>query len=225
MIVFDVDGTLIGGEATDWVSFRAAFQEVAGFALSDDFFANLQEVTAQAIVHQALGSLPLEEKREKERAVRAGFLRRLQASHGGDSACFRATEGAIALLRETQERGIPIAIATGDWRETISFKLRAAGIPFEGIPMMTSSEFYGRSEIIAAAVAAAGRSLEEAIYVGDGLWDWRACQQLSIAFIGVGGRREKLRNAGARHVLPDLTPREFWRMREAAKPAQRPPLG
>jgi len=62
-------------------------------------------------------------------------------------------------------RGIPIAIATGDWRETISFKLRAAVISFDDIPMVTSSEFYSRADIIAAAVAKTGRSLEEAVCV------------------------------------------------------------
>jgi len=54
MIVFDADGTLIGGESTDWTSFDAAFEEVAGFALDDAFFESIEEVTAQAIVHQAL---------------------------------------------------------------------------------------------------------------------------------------------------------------------------
>jgi len=33
MMVFDVDGTLIGGEAADWASFGGAFEEIAGFTL------------------------------------------------------------------------------------------------------------------------------------------------------------------------------------------------
>ena len=56
MIVFDADGTLIGGESTDKESFEAAFKEAAGFALEEAFLASLQEVTARAIVHQALGA-------------------------------------------------------------------------------------------------------------------------------------------------------------------------
>lgn len=215
MIVFDVDGTLIGGEPTDWACFRAAFEEVAGFVLTDSFFAGISEITAQAIVHQALDSLPADERRLKERSVCQGFLRRLKDAHNNDPGCFVAVNGAVALIQELKERNIPMAIATGDWRETISFKLQASGISLDGIPMVTLSEFYSRSDIIAAAVAKAGGSLEKAIYVGDGLWDFRACTQLGIRFVGVGHRREKLRNAGARHVLNDLNPLEFWRVQEA----------
>jgi phosphoglycolate phosphatase-like HAD superfamily hydrolase len=215
VIVFDVDGTLIGGESTDWECFGAAFKEVAGFVLSEKFFAGIEEITAQAIVHQALGSLSAEEKRLKERLVCQEYLRRLQAAHQSDPGCFSAIEGAVTLIQELKEKGIPIAIATGDWRETISFKLRAAGILHDNIPMVTSSEFYSRSDIIAAAVAKAGRPLDEAIYVGDGLWDLRACGKLGIRFIGTGHREKKLREAGATHVLRDLSPPEFWRAKAA----------
>ncbi|MFZ4767509.1 MAG: hypothetical protein ACOYMN_21365, partial [Roseimicrobium sp.] len=52
--VFDVDGTLIGGEPVDWAAFGEAFGEVAGFALTTEFFDRIEEVTAKALVHQAL---------------------------------------------------------------------------------------------------------------------------------------------------------------------------
>ena len=69
---------------------------------------------------------------------------------------------------------MPVAIATGGWLETITFRLNVAGIPFTSIPLVTSSDHYSRAEIIAASVRQAGRPLEEAICVGDGLWDFRA---------------------------------------------------
>ena len=150
-----------------------------------------------------------------EQEVRRGYLRRLQEAHARDSACFPALEGAIALIGELKERGVPVSIATGDWRESISFKLAAAGICLDGIPLVTSSEYYSRAEIIAAAVAMAGRPLAEAVYVGDGVWDLRACLKLGIPFIGVGSRRETLLEAAAAHVLLDLNPLEFWRVHAA----------
>ena len=223
MIVFDADGTLIGGESTDRESFEAAFLEAAGFELGRPFFAGLLEVTAKAIVHQALGGADPERIRATERAVCEGYLRRLRQAHDRNPSCFWAMEGAPALLRDLREKGTPVAIATGDWRETISFKLRAAGIPLDGIPLVTSSDFYSRAEIITGAVARAGRHLREAIYVGDGLWDLRACRALGIPFMGVGGRREQLRAAGAEHILASLEPAEFWRVRGAVgKPSGAP---
>jgi hypothetical protein len=46
--------------------------------------------------------------------------------------------------------------------------------------------------------------------VGDGPWDYRACQTLGIRFIGVGVRRELLRLEGATHLLDHLEPAGFW---------------
>ncbi len=214
-IIFDADGTLIGGEPTDWVSFEAAFLEVAGFALTGDFFDSIEEVTARALVHQALADLDHTERQLKEQAVADGFLRRLQAAHQKDRECFPATHGAVALLHELKAAGLRIAIATGDWRESITFKLGAAGIPIDDIPIVTSSEHYARADIIRAAVSQAGGRLDEAVYVGDGLWDLRACERLGISFIGVGHRKERLRNAGALHVVDDLHPPLFWRVHGA----------
>jgi phosphoglycolate phosphatase-like HAD superfamily hydrolase len=212
MIVFDADGTLIGGESADRESFEAAFKEAAGFPLDAGFFAGLKEVTAQAIVHQALGALGPDERKSMERAVCQGYLRRLREAHERNPSTFLASEGACALLRDLREKSVPVAIATGDWRETILFKLGAAGIPLDGIPMVTSSEFYSRAEIISGAVEKAGGSLQGALYVGDGLWDLRACRQLDIAFVGVGSRKERLREAGAEYILQSLSPEEFWRI-------------
>lgn len=215
MIVFDADGTLIGGEPTDWASFEAAFLEVAGFALTSEFYDSIEEVTAKALVHQALADLEHQERLLKEQAVAEGFLSRLKAAHREDSACFPAVEGAVALLHDLKAIGLRVAIATGDWRESITFKLRAAGIPCDDIPIVTSSEHYSRADIIRAAVTESGGSIDDAIYVGDGLWDLRACERLGIPFIGVGHRKDRLRKAGALHVLDDLRPAEFWRMRDS----------
>ena len=175
MMVFDVDGTLIGGEAADWASFGGAFEEVAGFTLDPPFFARIEEITAQAIVHQALENFPYPKRKQMETAVREAYLRRLKRAHELDPTSFPALEGTLALLEELKQRGIRVAIATGDWFETITFKLSAAGIPFDDIPMVTSSDLYSRADIVTAAVAKAGGSLEEAVYIGDGLWDYRAC--------------------------------------------------
>lgn len=216
MIVFDVDGTLLGGEGVDWASFDAALAHEAGFRATPDFFENLPEVTAQAIVHQALAALPLLERRRLETRVQADYLRRLMDAHAQDVRAFPAAYGAVELLRDLRARGVHVAIATGDWRESILFKLRAAGLDIDGIPLVTSSEHAARADIIAAAVALAGRPLAEACYVGDGLWDLRACRRLGIRFLGVGHRREKLRAAGALHLLDSLHPADFWPVHTAA---------
>lgn len=219
LIVFDVDGTLVGGEPTDCASFEAAFEEAAGFVLNEPFWASLEEVTAEAVVHQALKDSSPEEKGRTAHAVRDGNLRRLTAAHKNDPTSFPALEGALALLAELKKQEIPFAIGTGDWFETSTFKLGAAGIPLDNIPMVTSSDFYSRKDIIAGAAAKAGRPLHETVNVGDGMWDLRSCRKLGIPFIGVGHRKEKLKNAGAAHTVPDLRPSNFWRVLETIRMA------
>jgi phosphoglycolate phosphatase-like HAD superfamily hydrolase len=213
MIVFDVDGTLIGGETTDWACFNQAFLEVTGEAVDRERFVVLPEVTAKAAVHQMLESRTLPERNEAEAAIEERYVVLLEEAIAANPGALRAAEGAVALLNDLRARGLPIAIATGDWRRSILIKLTAAGIPFEGIPIATSSENYARSDTIAAAVAAAGRTLAEAVYVGDGVWDYRATKKLGIPFIGVGKREQLLRNEGAPHILANMTPEEFWRVR------------
>jgi phosphoglycolate phosphatase-like HAD superfamily hydrolase len=210
MIIFDVDGTLLGGESANWASFGAAFEEAVGFAPAPAYFETLEEVTAQAIVHQALNNHSIEEKKAVERAVRCGHLKRLSEAYKSDPLTFSPTTGSVSLLQDLKLKKIPVAIATGDWFETVTFKLTAARIAFKDLPMATSSDRYRRADIIALAAMKAGASLGGAIYVGDGTWDFRASQKLGIPFIGVGSNAEKLRQAGAKHILPDLAPENFW---------------
>ena len=210
IIIFDVDGTLLGGESADWTSFGAAFQEAAGFALAPAFFETLEEITTQAIVHQAFANHSPEEKKAIESAIRCGYLRRLAEAHQRDPLTFSPTTGSVALLQDLQRKKIPVAIATGDWLETITFKLTAARIAFKNLPMATSSDRYSRADIISLAATKAGASLDEAIYVGDGSWDLRAARKLGIPFIGVGSKADKLHQAGAKHLVPDLAPENFW---------------
>ena len=131
LIIFDVDGTLIGGERTDWKCFDDAFAEAAGFPLTSDFFYSLKEVTAHAIVHQALDGATRQEKRVVEAKTRQGYVARLVRAIQENSKAFPPIEGAVSLLRDLKSRSVPVAIATGDWKESSTLKLRSAGIPFQ----------------------------------------------------------------------------------------------
>ena len=116
MIVFDVAGTLLGGEEYDWRRLDNAFEEAAGFPKPKGYFPNLVEVTAQAIVHQLLSDEEPSRRKEIEQRTRHEFLERLRKVHAEDTRAFPAAEGAAELLSEIPSRGIPLAIATGAGR-------------------------------------------------------------------------------------------------------------
>jgi phosphoglycolate phosphatase-like HAD superfamily hydrolase len=70
--------------------------------------------------------------------------------------------------------------------------------------MATCSDHPRRSEIIRLAAQRAGRPLSDSIYIGDGVWDLRACRDLGVRFIGTGSRLHLLKKAGAEHTIEVL---------------------
>jgi HAD superfamily hydrolase (TIGR01549 family) len=210
LIVFDVDGTLIGGEAFDWKCFNDAFEAVSGKSMTDAFWQSIDEVTAKAVVHIALAEFPEAERDELEQRISRTFLENLQADHASNSDAFQAAPETIDLINTLQSSDqYDMAIATGDWLPSISFKLSKSGIDLNAIPHATASERYARADIIRLAAERAKGNLEKTIYVGDGVWDLRACRQLGIPFIGTGARTERLYQAGAKWILPKLDTEPF----------------
>jgi phosphoglycolate phosphatase-like HAD superfamily hydrolase len=205
LVVFDVDGTLIDGEAYDWKSFNDAFTEVTGRSFTIEFWKSLDEVTASAIVHQGLADLPENERAELELLVRDRCLENLRAERKRNPTAFGSSLATRELLQHLEAHdSIDLAIATGDWHKTIEFKLEAAEIELERYVHATSSDSPIRSNIIQIAANRSRRQLKDTIYVGDGVWDIRACRMLGIPFIGTGQRVDALKDAGAQWILEEL---------------------
>ncbi len=205
LIIFDVDGTLVGGEHHDWACFDQAIADVTGFTPTQEFFDSLPEITAQAIAEACVRAANREPGTGLEERIRNEYLRRLRQVYARDPRAFPARNGVVALLaRLGSLPGVGVAIATGDWFATTSFKLAAAGIDVSRYPMATCSDCPSRSEIIKLAASRARRSLAEVIYVGDGVWDFKACRDLGVRFVGTGTRPHLLRAAGAQHILEAL---------------------
>lgn len=76
------------------------------------------------------------------------------------------------------------------------------------MPLVTASEAARRTDIIRLAVkqATSGSEPSEVVYIGDGVWDVRACRELSIGFLGRSdsGSSQQLTNHGARAIIPDF---------------------
>jgi phosphoglycolate phosphatase-like HAD superfamily hydrolase len=205
LIIFDVDGTLLGGESRDWKSFDRAIETILGFAPTADFFSSLPEITAQAIAEASVRAAGKEPGTGLEERIRDEYLRRLRQAHSRDADAFLPRKGVVQFLAHLRSvPGIGVAIATGDWLATISFKLAASGLDVSGFPIATCSDHPRRSEIIRLAAQRAGKPLADSLHVGDGIWDLRAARELGIRFIGTGSRPHLLKQAGAEHIIEVL---------------------
>lgn len=210
LVIFDVDGTLIGGEAADWLSFDAAIETVLNFTADEAFFAGLPEITAQSIAEAAVRVSGAVTGNGLERRIQDEYFRGLRDAHGSDPLTFQPRPGVPELLKHLAEMpGVKVALATGDWHPTITFKLAAAGIDISAFPIATSSDTLRRPDIIRLAAERAGVPLSQAVYVGDGVWDMRACRELEMAFIGTGARTHRLSESGVQHLLEPLEPSAF----------------
>ncbi len=77
LIIFDVDGTLVGGEHHDWTCFDEAIAEVTGFTPTQEFFDSLPEITARAIAEASVQAANRETGMGLEERIRDEYLRRL----------------------------------------------------------------------------------------------------------------------------------------------------
>lgn len=204
LVIFDVDGTLLGGEAHDWSAFDRALNDVVQFIQPPGFFTELVDVTAETICEAVMRFCGKNCGEELIGQIRTRYLRYLERAHQTYPNAFPARPGVKELLRSLQTNGMPVAIATGDWLPTISFKLRCAEIDVSHLPLATASDAKRRSDIIRIAIEKAGGNLEQTVYVGDGVWDLRACRELGIPFIGTGARTERLIEGGAEYICEHL---------------------
>jgi len=209
LVIFDVDGTLTDTLAVDARCFLGSFVEVCGISDVDSDWSRYKNATDAGIFHEVFtsrkGRAPSfhETKRFREYLVEL-----FRAAAREDP--FAAIAGAAQLLaRLADSEQYKVALATGCWRESARIKMASGAMDYDAYPSASADDAPDRATIIQLAVKRAAiryGGLDDGVYVGDGIWDARACRTLRIPFIGigVGSRAEELREAGAVHVFADL---------------------
>ena len=194
-VIFDVDGTLVDTNylhaVTWWEACRQRGHDVP-----------------MARVHRAIGMgsdklldhlLPADRDTKADDDLRAAH----KALYGEYWARLRAFEGAADLLRACAKRGAKVVLASSASEREMK-ALRAALDAEDAIMAATSSADAEQSkpapDIVEVALSRAGVRPEQAVFVGDTVWDVEACRRAGLPCVAVltgGIGRQELVEAGA----------------------------
>ena len=209
LVIFDVDGTLTDTMAVDARCFLRAFVEVCGFSQIDSDWSRYKNATDAGIFHEVFASRMGREPSLNETMRFREHLVELFRSAARESP-FAAVAGAPQLLaRLDGSEQYKIALATGCWRDAARVKMASAGMDYDAYPSASADDAPERESIVQLVVERAAvryGCFDDSVYVGDGIWDARACRALGVPFVGVGrgGQADELLAEGAAHVFADL---------------------
>ena len=211
LVMFDIDGTLTETVKVDEECFIRSFVEVFGFTDIDTDWSHYPHVTDSGIFNEIYASrigrppTALDVSR-----FRQHFIELLAAASA--QTPFAPVTGVDRLLFRLASGGSHrVSLATGSWRDSARLKMAGAGMCFDDHPEASADDALERESIMELSRQRArewyGDSFAGTVYVGDGVWDARACRALGIPFIGIGSglRAARLASEGAVRVFQDFS--------------------
>lgn len=215
LVIFDIDGTLTQTMNADAECFERSLAEVCGFGEVDTDWSRYKHATDsgvfQEIYEARIGRPPSPLTIAQFREHFVGLLAR--ASSKAPFAAVRGASVLLARLADSAEHRV--ALATGAWRDSARLKMASAGLCYDDYPAASSDDALDRESIIRLSIQRATDrygSFGSAVYVGDGVWDARACRRLGIRFIGLAtdGRAARLTAEGAVRVFSHFSDTDLF---------------
>jgi HAD superfamily hydrolase (TIGR01509 family) len=199
-VLFDVDGTLVDSNYLHVYAWTRAFAA--------------ERISVQAWrIHRSIGMDGGTLVRTLTGGVADDVAQRLKSLH---SAFYRDTTnlltplpGARKLLHAVSERGLQVVLASSAPEDELEV-LRGVLDCDDIVSAATSSRDVDTAKpdpaIVQAALTRAGVAAEQAVFVGDAVWDVEAAGRADVPCIGLrcgGTSQDELENAGAVAVFDD----------------------
>ncbi|HZS87254.1 MAG TPA: HAD family hydrolase [Chloroflexota bacterium] len=202
-LLFDLDGTLVDSVYQHVLAWRTALEE-AGIALSvwriHRRIGMSGGLFVQALVRETGCALAPEEARRLQDAHARAYLAQHQQ--------VRPLPGARELLQHLTESGLRWAIATSGSQRTASPALALLDLPGETVVVTRDQVPFAKPDphLFLAAAERLSVDVQNALVVGDSVWDMLAAQRaraLGVGLLSGGYGREELERAGAFRVYND----------------------
>lgn len=195
LIIFDIDGTLTDTFTLDATHFLESVQETFPITEVNQDWTSYRYSTDSGILSEIVNAhCDRHPTKDELQSVRDKFVARIKNDYVNDASTIQPIAGAVNIFDHIRTLNHwHIAIATGGWSHSALYKLGVANIPHEDVPKAFADDDYEREEIINAAIERSQsyygvRDYNQVVYIGDGEWDKRAADNLSINFIGIGER-------------------------------------
>ena len=211
LLIFDIDGTLTNTTKVDDKCFIKAFEQTFSISIEGYDWDTLQNVTdwgiTEEIILNKFGRVPTAFEYEE---MMANFVAQLEQEKIKNKNQFEEVKGATAYFNYLKtQSNCQLGIATGGWRKSALLKLNTIGIDVSGVAFATSNDYKSRVDITRFAIQQlkdkVTENIDETIYFGDGLWDYKTCKNLGIRFVGIDVLGNgKLKEAGAEEVFRDF---------------------
>jgi len=204
VFLFDLDGTLVDSVYQHVLSWMEALDQ-EGVELSVWRIHRKIGMSGGLFANQLLRETGLE--------ITPELLERLRLRHAEayrrNATRVRPLPGAIDLLAALTEAGTPWAIATSGRMETAAPNIAALGIDPAKIPVVTRDQVKHAKpdpDLFLAAAERLGAPIENAVVVGDSIWDMlasRRCRALGVGVLSGGYGQDELERSGAVRVYED----------------------
>ena len=200
-VLLDLDGTLVDTVYLHVRTWSAAFAEVLDRPVPEWRIHGCIGLPGDRLIRRVLGEVP--EEAVRERLSRGHRERFLAAAEEG----LHPTRGALDLLHDLDERGVPHVVATAAGTEEREALIAALGNP--DIAVTDADDLPGGkpdSSVMHAAAAQLDADASHIRMLGDAPWDGHAARAAGLSFVAVrtgGFGDDALRGAGASMVFDD----------------------
>ena len=202
--IFDLDGTLTDSVYQNVAAWKEAL-DAEGIPL------------AMWRIHRKIGmsgGLMLKSlSRETGTEISEATAKRLDEKHAEAYERLQgqiiALPGAVELLESLTRDGLEWCIATSGGKDTAKINLKALGIGFDDIKIITRDDVqYGKPDpdLFLAAAKRMDVPIEQCLVIGDAIWDMlaaRRCKATGIGVLSGGYDISELERAGALRVYED----------------------